>query len=268
LDSRPIGVFDSGIGGLTVLKEIVKILPSEDIIYFGDTARVPYGNKSLETVTKFALQNARFLLSRDVKAIVIACNTASAFSIETVQKSFDVPVMGVISPGAHAAIRATQNGKIGIIATEGTIASRAYERAIRRGYPDAEIFGQPCPLFVPIVEEGWSGKKASYLIAEEYLQSLRDAMVDTVVMGCTHYPLLREVIEEIMGEGVSLINPGEETAMDLKEILVERGLQSGKREKTTYKYYVSDNPGKFSKVGNNFLNSEIVNIEKIDIEEY
>lgn len=268
VDTRPIGVFDSGIGGLTVVKEIMRILPKEDIIYFGDTARVPYGSKSHDTITKFSIQNTKFLISRDVKAIVVACNTASAFSIEGLQKSFDIPVLGVIKPGARAAVRTTQNGKVGLIGTEGTIGSRAYEKAIRKLYPEAEIFGFPCPLFVPLVEEGWSESKISEMVAEEYLKPLKEAGVDTLVMGCTHYPLLTRVVGEVMGSEVSLINPAEETALELKEILREKSLQNIYNRTTSYEYNVSDNPEKFVRVGSNFLNREIDNIQRIDIEKY
>lgn len=269
MDERPIGVFDSGIGGLTVLKEIIKILPNEDVVYFGDTARIPYGNKSLETVTKFAFQNTRFLISKNVKAIVVACNTASAFSIEGVQEAFDIPVVGVISPGANAAVRATRSGKIGIIGTEGTIGSRAYERAIKKSLRDAEIVAQPCPLFVPLVEEGWFSNKVSYLVAEEYLSLLKEKRIDTLVMGCTHYPLLKGVVGDVMGKEVILINPAEETALVLKEILMEKALENIEGRTSSYRYFVSDNPDKFSRVGNIFLDSQISNsIEKIDIERY
>lgn len=268
MDIRPIGIFDSGIGGLTVIKEVMKILPNEDIYYFGDTARVPYGNKSPETVTKFSFQNTRFLISKGVKAIVIACNTASAFSIESVKENFKLPVLGVIDPGARAAARETKSGKIGIIGTEGTIASKAYEKAIKRIYPDAEIFAYPCPLFVPLVEEGWAGSKVSYLVAEEYLSPLKKAGVDTLVMGCTHYPLLKKVVGDIMGPDVALINPAEETAVDLMQVLIQKGLQNESNEGSQYRYYVSDNADKFSRVGANFLNKEVFNIDKIDIEKY
>lgn len=268
MDSRPIGVFDSGIGGLTVVKEIMRILPKEDIIYFGDTARVPYGSKSHDTITKFSVQNTKFLTSKDVKAIVVACNTASAFSIEELQKSFDVPVIGVIKPGARAAVRTTQNGKIGLIGTEGTIGSKAYEKSIRKFYPEAEIFGFPCPLFVPIVEEGWADSKVSYLVAEEYLKVFKEAGIDTLVMGCTHYPLLTKVVGDIMGADVNLINPAEETALELKEILREKSLQNNQDRTASYEYNVSDNPEKFVKVGSKFLNREIDNITRIDIEKY
>jgi glutamate racemase len=268
LDTRPIGVFDSGIGGLTVVKEVMKILPNEDIYYFGDTARVPYGNKSPETVTKFSFQNTRFLISKDVKAIVIACNTASAFSIDSVRSNFSIPVLGVIEPGAYAAARETKKGKIGIIGTEGTIASRAYEKAIKKILPNAEILGYPCPLYVPIVEEGWAGSKVSYLVAEEYLAPLKKAGVDTLVMGCTHYPLLKKVVRDVMGPDVALINPAEETAINLMQVLVQHNLQNELRSNSQYRYYVSDNADKFSKVGGNFLNRSVFNIDKIDIEKY
>lgn len=268
MDNRPVGVFDSGIGGLTVVKEIMRILPNEDIVYFGDTARVPYGAKSPETITKFAFQDTRFLVGKDVKAIVIACNTASALALEAVQTGFDIPVIGVIKPGAHASVRTTKSGKIGIIGTEGTIGSKAYEKSIGRLYPEAELLGVPCPLFVPIVEEGWADTKVSYLVAEEYLSSFREAKVDTLVMGCTHYPLLSKVVGDVMGPDVALINPAEETAIELKEILMEKGLQNSSDNKPHYSYFVSDNPDKFSRVGSNFLNREISNIQKIDIERY
>lgn len=267
LNTRPVGIFDSGIGGLTVVKEVMKIIPNEDIIYFGDTARVPYGNKSPETVTKFAFQDTRFLISEGVKAIAIACNTASSVALEALQEKYNIPIIGVISPGAHAAVNVTKTGRIGLIGTEGTIGSRAYERAIKKMLPEAEIFGYPCPLFVPIVEEGWANSKVAYMVAEEYLAPLKKAEIDTLIMGCTHYPLLKKVVGDIMGDKVTLINPAEETAMSLKSILEENNLENG-REISHYKYYVSDNADKFSKVGGNFLNSEMSNIEKIDIESY
>jgi glutamate racemase len=268
LDSRPIGVFDSGIGGLTVVKEIMQILPNEDIVYFGDTARVPYGNKSLETVTKFALQDTRFLKSKGVKAIVVGCNTASALSLKEVQDNFDIPIIGVINAGVQAAIKHTLNGKIGIIGTEGTIGSKAHEKEIKKLREDVEIYGCSCPLFVPIVEEGWAGTKVSYMVAEEYLKSLKEWNVDTLVMGCTHYPLLRKVVADIMGSSVTLINPAKETAIELMEILHYNGLNAESNSQTKYEYYVSDNPDKFSRVGNSFLNRDITNIKKIDIEKY
>jgi glutamate racemase len=267
LDTRPVGVFDSGIGGLTVVKEIMKIIPNEDIVYFGDTARVPYGSKSKETIIKFARQDARFLIEKGVKAIVIACNTASAFSLETLKNELSIPIIGVIEPGAHAAVKSTVNGNIGIIGTEGTIGSGAYEKAILKLRSDYRISGYPCPLFVPLVEEGWAGSKVSYMVAEEYLKPIKKSDIDTLVMGCTHYPLLKNVVADILGEGVTLINPAEETALELKKILEEKNLNSN-QIKSCYNFYVSDNPEKFSRIGSNFLNEKIYNIQKIDIEKY
>ncbi|QCX33408.1 glutamate racemase [Caloramator sp. E03] len=268
MDNRAVGVFDSGIGGLTVVKEIMKILPNEDIIYFGDTARVPYGSKSTETITKFSFQNTRFLMSMNVKAIVVACNTASALSLEKLQDEFKIPIIGVIEPGANMAVKATLTNRIGIIGTEGTIGSRAYEKAIKKLKPEAELFAYPCPLFVPIVEEGWAQTEVSLLVAKEYLKPLRQLNIDTLVMGCTHYPLLTNVVSEVMGKSVKLINPAEATAAKLKEILYANNLQNNINKEGNYKYYVSDNPGRFSTVGGRFLNSDITEIIKIDIEKY
>ncbi|KMT22812.1 glutamate racemase MurI [Clostridium cylindrosporum DSM 605] len=265
---KPIGVFDSGIGGLTVAKEIMNILPNEDIVYFGDTARVPYGNKSKETIKKFSLQISRFLETKDVKAIVIACNTASAFALQAVRENFNIPIIGVISPGARAAVSATRNNKIGIIGTEGTVSSGAYSKEITSIKEGTEIFSTPCPLFVPIAEEGWSEKKVSYMIAEEYLENMKTLGVDTLVMGCTHYPLLNKVVQDVMGDKVKLINPAKETALELLDRLTEMDLKNDEDVKGEYKYYVSDNSSKFIEVGERFLNREIDNILEIDIEKY
>jgi len=268
LDPRPIGVFDSGIGGLTVVKEIMEFIPNENIVYFGDTARVPYGSKSAETVIRFAFQNTRFLLTKDVKAVVVACNTASAVALKMLQESFDVPIIGVIRPGASAAVKATKNKKIGIIGTEGTINSKAYEKEIKKLLPEAEIFAYPCPLFVPIVEEGWANTKVSYMVAEEYLKPLKASLIDSLVMGCTHYPLLTKVVDDVLEHKVKLINPARETAIELKNILVQNGIENKKDALGQYEYYVSDNPEKFKRVGGNFLEHDIINIKKIDIEKY
>lgn len=265
---KPIGVFDSGIGGLTVVKEIMNILPNEDIIYFGDTARVPYGNKSQDTIIKFSLQISRFLQTKDVKAIVIACNTASAFALDAVKEQFDIPIIGVISPGARSAVKSTKNNKIGIIGTEGTVSSGAYSKKINTIKNSFEIYSTPCPLFVPIVEEGWSEKEVSYMIAREYLEEMKNKEIDTLVMGCTHYPLLNNVVQNVMGEKVALINPARETALELRDILIENNISNSEDYKGSYKYYVSDNPNKFIKVGERFLSEKIENILEIDIEEY
>lgn len=265
---KSVGVFDSGIGGLTVAKEIMNILPNEDIIYFGDTARVPYGNKSKETIIKFSLQISRFLETKDVKAIVIACNTASAFALESIKNNFNIPIIGVISPGARAAVKSTKNKKIGIIGTEGTVSSGAYSKKINTIQEGFEIFSTPCPLFVPVAEEGWGEKKVSYMIAEEYLEDMKTIGVDTLVMGCTHYPLLNKVVQDVMGKEVVLINPAKETALELKDTLINLGIENKEDIIGSHKYYVSDNSEKFIKVGERFLNRKIEDILEIDIEKY
>ena len=266
MDNRPIGIFDSGIGGLTVLKEISEQLPYEDIIYFGDTARIPYGTKSRETVIKYAFQCAKFLLSKNVKAIVIACNTASALAYEEAQKAFNVPIVGVIEPGAKATVTATKNNKIGVIGTTATINSEAYQSAIRELNKSAEVIGVACPLFVQIVEDGWEDTDVALITAEKYLMELKEHNIDTLVLGCTHYPILRYTLSKVMGDKVSLVNPAFETAKEIKRVLKEKDLLSDKKEKPVYKYYVSDDPEKFRRIGGNIMNKNIESIEKVDIE--
>ncbi|MGF7058930.1 glutamate racemase [Brassicibacter mesophilus] len=266
MDNRPIGIFDSGIGGLTVLKEVMEQLPNEDIIYFGDTARIPYGTKSKETVKKYAFQCIKFLLSKDIKAIVIACNTASAISLEEALKVFDVPILGVINPGARAAIEATKNNKIGVIGTTSTINSEAYQTKIRSLNKNSEVIGVACPLFVQIVEDGWEDTDVARIAAEKYLIELKEHNVDTMVLGCTHYPILRYTLSKVMGDKVSLVNPAFETAKEVKSMLKENNLLSDKTEKAVYRYYVSDDPEKFRRVGGNIMNKNIETIEKVDIE--
>ncbi len=209
---KPIGIFDSGIGGLTVLKEIFRELPFENTVYLGDTARVPYGIRSPETVTRYSFENARFLISEDIKLLVIACNTASSVSLDAIRRSVPVPVLGVIKPGARAAVSCSKNKKIGVIGTEATIKSSSYTRAIKEVDGDVEVFSLACPLFVPLVEEGWSEGRIAEMIAETYLNNIRDKCVDTLVLGCTHYPLLKNVITKVMSETVTLIDSAVETA--------------------------------------------------------
>ncbi|MBQ6016271.1 MAG: glutamate racemase [Clostridiales bacterium] len=253
-DNRPIGVFDSGIGGLTVLREIWQVAPGESTIYFGDNSRAPYGTKSRSTIIRYSLQNMKFLESKDVKMIVIACNTASAYAYEELKKRANVPVVEVVTPGADKACRTTKNGKIGIIATKGTISTGVYKQAVERraeelGLRDIEIFEQACPLFVSLAEEGWWDTEVTRLTAEEYLKPLKEAGVDTLVMACTHYPLLSKVIGEVMGEGVTLVNTGEATAQVVKDLLdSESGSSRPVRE-----FYTSDEPDLFEKVAAPFL---------------
>ncbi len=266
MDNRPIGVFDSGIGGLTVLKEIVEQLPGEDIIYFGDTARIPYGTRSKETVIKYAIQSIKFLLSKDIKAIVIACNTASAIALKEVSKRFEVPIIGVIEPGARAAVSNTKNNRIGVIGTSGTINSEAYQTLIRNMNKSIEVIGVACPLFVQIAEEGWADTDIAELTAKRYLIELKEHNIDTLVLGCTHYPILRYTITKCMGNDVKLINPAFETAKAAKVVLKEKGLLNDKLQSSSYEFYVSDDPEKFRRIGGNFLRKEIKQISKVDIE--
>lgn len=260
---RPIGVFDSGIGGLTVLREIVKEMPSEDTIYLGDTARVPYGIRSPETVIRYSLENTKFLFSKDIKFLVVACNTASSVSLDRIKSVVPIPVIGVIEPGAKAAIKATNNKKIGIIATEATVRSDSYTRLIKAIDNDVAVFGLPCSLFVPLVEEGWTDGEIACLIAEKYLEEIRNRGIDTLILGCTHYPLLKTVIAKVMGSRVKLIDSAVEVAWEVKTILDNSNLSSKKKRKPRREFYVTDSPLRFKKVGERFLENNIEHIELI-----
>ena len=257
-DTRPIGVFDSGIGGLTVLREIWQAVPGESTVYFGDNSRSPYGTKSRSTIIRYSLQNLKFLESKDVKMIVVACNTASAYAYEELKARAKVPVVEVVTPGADVACKATRNGKIGIIATKGTISTGVYKKAVEDrakelGMENIEIFEQACPLFVSLAEEGWWDKEVTRLTAEEYLKPLKESGVDTLVMACTHYPLLSKVIKEVMGEGVVLVNTGEATAKVVKELLSREGTASEGNKSPVREFYTSDEPELFEQVATPFL---------------
>lgn len=256
-DNRPIGVFDSGVGGLTVVGQLGALLPKETIIYFGDTARVPYGTKSKETVTKFSVENVEFLMKHDVKMIVVACNTVSSLSLDFLRRCFRVPLIGVIEPGAKGALGATRNNRVGVIGTSATISSGAYERAIKRLNARISCFCQTCPLFVPLVEEGWLDRDVTAEIAGIYLEPLRKKKIDTLILGCTHYPLLKGVLGKVMGPDVVLIDSAKEVAKGAREILDASGLlnQSGARPK--HKFFVSDEPDRFARVGERFLRKKI-----------
>ncbi|HZV13260.1 MAG TPA: glutamate racemase [Candidatus Kapabacteria bacterium] len=264
-NERPIGVFDSGIGGLTVVHHLLRLLPNENIVYFGDTARVPYGGRSKEILRVYSLEDAAFLMSKNVKMIVIACNTVSAVGLEYVRARYDVPVLGVIIPGAQAAVRATKNKKIGVIGTMATVSSNSYTEAILALNPTVEVISQPCPLFVPLAEEGWTTQKATELIADEYLAPFKRAGVDTLVLGCTHYPLLHDMIEKVMGPNVMLVNPGAETAQATKAFLTEHNMLNASGLKPRHEFYVSDVPLKFLEVGERFLGMKLENVAKVDI---
>ena len=264
---KAIGIFDSGVGGLTVLKEVVRALPQEDTIYLGDTARVPYGTKSPETVIRYSRQIARYLLSRDIKLLVVACNTASAVALASLQQEFSIPIVGVIEPGARAAASVTVTGKVGVIGTAATVASSAYTKAIKRINPDIEVVTRACPLFVPLAEEGWVDNEVARLSAAMYLGDLRDHGVDTLVLGCTHYPILKDVIAEVMGPGVTLVDSAEQTAITVARILSEQGLLRPKGEKGNHHYCVTDIPAGFIRVGNRFLGGRLGDVYQVNLEQ-
>lgn len=265
MNNRPIGVFDSGIGGLTVLKEIFRVLPNEKTIYLGDTARVPYGIRSAETVTRYSFENTGFLVSRDIKLLVIACNTASAVSIDAIKQRLSIPVIGVIEPGARAAVTATKNKKIGVIGTEATINSSAYTRIIKTIDPAINVFGFPCPLFVPLVEEGFTEDDIATMVAGRYLGGLKDKGIDALVLGCTHYPLLKHVISKVMGDGIALIDSAIETVREIKEMLIKYKIADDSLNDVSRLFYVTDAAERFMRVGERFLGQKIEHIEKINI---
>lgn len=276
--AEPIGVFDSGVGGLTVTREIMRQLPNENMVYFGDTARVPYGSKSKDNIIKYSRQIIRFLQTKNVKAIVIACNTASALALDVVKEETDIPVMGVIAPGAAAAVRVTKNKKIGVIGTEATIRSKMYSKVMQEMLPGVEVVGKPCPLFVPIVEEGFAKHKIAEEVIDYYLASMRESDIDTMILGCTHYPLLRSRIMKYLGDGIQLVNPAYETAMELKQLLQERGMLNDEESRPegedqicangSYEFYVSDTADKFKQFANSILPYDIRTTQRINIEEY
>ena len=265
MNSSPIGIFDSGIGGLTVARAVFEQLPHESTVYFGDTARVPYGPKSPETVRRYSLEILRWLLDQRVKAVVIACNTSTAHALETLQAESPVPVIGVIEPGARAAAGVANGKPIGVIGTAGTIASNAYAKAIHRLRGDARVEQKACPLFVPLVEEGWFEHHAAALIAEEYLAPLRNAGVGSLVLGCTHYPLLRPLLQRVMGPDVCLIDSGEETARVVASVLRQRGLEAPAGGPAEHRFAVSDDEARFRQVGMRFIGERLGRAEVVPL---
>ena len=263
MNAAPLGVFDSGIGGLTVARAVFERLPHESVIYFGDTARVPYGPKSPDTVRRYAGEILTYLLGREVKALVVACNTISAQALDYLAERSPVPLVGVIEPGARAAVDATRSGNIGVIGTAGTIASGAYERAIKRLRPGAAVCARACPLFVPLVEEGWFDHPATELIAREYLEPLRRAGVDVVVLGCTHYPLLKPLLARVLGPDVTLVDSAEETARVVAQDLAQRNLVADPSQHPTHRFVVSDDEPHFRKVGARFLGEKLQHVEVV-----
>jgi glutamate racemase len=260
---RPIGIFDSGVGGLTVYKSIRAHFPEEDLVYFGDTARVPYGPKSPNTIIEYSLQNSRFLLQHQVKILIVACNTSSSVALPDLQKITRIPIIDVIQPGAEQAVLKTKNGKIGVIGTEGTIRSEAYTKAIHTMNKDAEVFPKACPLFVPLAEEGWHDNKVAYDVAYEYLKEMIEFGIDTLVLGCTHYPLLKDVIQKVLGQGVTLVDSAEAIAVYLDRMLpLEQDGIKGKDE-----FYVSDNENKFSLLAGRILGTSTSYLKRVRLYE-
>lgn len=269
--NAPIGVFDSGVGGLTVAREIMRQIPNERIVYFGDTARVPYGSKSKDNIIKFSRQIIRFLQTENVKAIVIACNTVSALALDEMQQEFDLPILGVVKPGAKVAVETTVNKRIGLIGTEANIRSGVYTRYIKSLDDEAKVFEKACPLFVPLVEEGWLHDDITLQVASRYLEELKEKDIDTLIMGCTHYPLIRSTIRKVMGDKVNLVNPAYETAIELKNLL-ERDNLANKCDvdspSSMYRFYVSDAEEKFKLFANSILPFDITMTKQINIENY
>ena len=269
--NAPIGVFDSGVGGLTVAREIMRQIPNERIVYFGDTARVPYGSKSKDNIIKFSRQIIRFLQTENVKAIFIACNTASALALDEMQQEFDLPILGVVKPGAKVAVETTANKRIGLIGTEANIRSGVYTRYIKSLDDEAKVFEKACPLFVPLVEEGWLHDDITLQVASRYLEELKEKDIDTLIMGCTHYPLIRSTIRKVMGDKVNLVNPAYETAIELKNLL-ERDNLANKCDvdspSSMYRFYVSDAEEKFKLFANSILPFDITMTKQINIENY
>ncbi len=268
MDNRPIGVFDSGLGGLSCIREIMRIMPGEDVIYFGDTGRVPYGSRSQETLMKYVKQDIRFLTGFDIKMIIIACGTASSAALPWIGDELDIPITGVVQPASKKAVEATKTGRIGVIGTAATVKYGKYVEDIKKINPAAEIFQKACPMFVPLVENGYADSEVTDIIAREYLQEIKEKNVDTLIMGCTHYPLLKEKIQKIMGSNVSLIDSGGAAADSAYDWLKQNDMLSD-RKNGNYKYYVSDSTEDFAKLGSMFLDRYICeNVEKIDIEKY
>ncbi len=265
---RPIGIFDSGVGGLTVAREIFQCLPFENIVYFGDTAHLPYGSKSSKSVTRFSLANTRFLMSKKIKILVVACNTASSLSLSALRREFSLPVIGVIIPGVRKAIEATRNGCIGVIGTEATIKSGAYQRELKARRKSIKIITQACPLFVPLVEEGWHKDMVTKEVVKKYLGVLKKEGVDTLILGCTHYPVLKDILSKVLGNKVVLVDSAEEVARNAALVLHENGIERKRTEPGFRHYFVSDFHEKFVKVGEFFLGERIKNVKEVSLEKY
>jgi len=263
-DNRPIGVFDSGVGGLTVVKELIRQLPGEDIIYFGDTARVPYGTKSRQAIIRFSIENALFLLKHNVKMIVVACNTSSSVSLNALRRNFKVPILGVINSGACEATAVTRNKRIGVIGTAATISSNAYAKHISKIDISFKVFSQSCSLFVPLAEEGWLDSKITHDIALSYLMPLKRKGIDTLILGCTHYPLLKKAIAKVTGKNIILIDSAASIARSVKLLLKKEGILSKNQSKARANFFETDAPLHFKNIGEKFLGRELINVRKTD----
>lgn len=262
-NNNPIGVFDSGLGGLTVVKELMRQLPAENIVYFGDTARVPYGTKSEEAIVRFSIENTKVLCAHKVKMVVVACNSSSSYAIKTLRAKFPVPVVGVIAPGAKKAVALSKRGKVGVIATSATVASRAYERALKVCDKSVKVYAKACPLFVPLAEEGWFRKPVTYRIAAEYCAPLRRKGIDALILGCTHYPLLKAALQKAVGKNVALIDSAKEVAAEVKRMLTASGMRKISVRNPKYQFLISDRPQEFKRIARNFLGRAITNIRKV-----
>lgn len=268
MDNRPIGIFDSGVGGLTVVKQIIKVLPNEELVYFGDTARVPYGSKSKSTVNKFSEQIIRFLKTKNVKAIVIACNTVSSNCYESLSATFpELPIMEVVTPGVESCLAVTKNKRVGLIGTQGTVSSGAYERRLKNADSEIQVFKKACPLFVPLAEEGWTNNEIAKLTVKEYLSELVNKDIDSIILGCTHYPILKQCIGEFVGEKVTIVDPAKVTALKLKEYLHNNNMLSENTKEGKRQFYVSDTYANFDNVCKIVL-KDTCQAEKVDIEKY
>lgn len=255
--NQPVGVFDSGLGGLTVVKELIRQLPGEDIIYYGDTARVPYGTKSKESIVRFSRENAKVLFKHKVKMIVVACNSSSSYALPALKKRFHLPIVGVIEPGAKKAIELTKLKKIGVIATSATVKSRQYEQTVKSFDSSMKVYSKACPLFVPLVEEGWFSKKPTTLVALEYLSHLKSKGIDTLILGCTHYPLLKNTLKKILGKKVRMVDSARETASEVRKILNEHAIRNLSNARGKYKFYVNDRPQEFTRIAKQFLGMDV-----------
>lgn len=261
----PVGLFDSGIGGLTVMNQVMRTLPHEHLTYFGDTARVPYGGRSRETIMRYTIESTIFLMEKQIKTLVIACNTVSAYALDKLRQIFNIPIIGVIEPGAAKAVQTSRNGRIAVLGTKATINSGAYQKEIHKRKPGAHILPIACPLFVPLVEEIFITHPATRLIVKEYLKPLKQEKIDTLLLGCTHYPLLREAIQDEVGEDVAIVDSASTCAETVAAALQSLGIANSEENRPHYKFYVSDDPKKFQELGKSFLGVPLDNVEAVSL---